>query len=393
MHRDRRRGQDFAAAAAAFVARQQLAVAVIAVQQAGVVGGAEGIGVEPGEVPDRAAQAQVGQAGPVGQARDRKTIVRRRGVDHGGGFVEVERGGFAGAPGRVGIIDPYPQQRIRGRRGAVVVLVPGFIPWTDPGFELPGIVQVAATDHFRDMQAGTAAAAVGPVPDDEVAFEQIAAIVAARADRNRGPGGMEGDVVDRQAQRVEGGERRGLAAAVQADAVAQGGAAIDGARARIDQQRKGRGHRRELAVGTEEHGGDLAGAAQRRIHERVHDGRGPRASMRGAAGRLGPRMPAPGRRQGGTMAGAGMADADGVKGVSHQGGASRQGRVTIWPRRPWPRVSWREAWPWWTACPRGARRIPVCSVRPAGCFPGGVWGTPRVWFSDPLLVLLAQAEQ
>ncbi|AHC48935.1 hypothetical protein AX27061_4477 [Achromobacter xylosoxidans NBRC 15126 = ATCC 27061] len=88
-----------------------------------------------------------------------------------------------------------------------------------------------------------------------------------------------------------------------------------------------------------------------------------------------------------------MADADGVKGVSHQGGASRQGRVTIWPRRPWPRVSWREAWPWWTACPRGARRIPVCSVRPAGCFPGGVWGTPRVWFSDPLLVLLAQAEQ
>ncbi|WP_275301096.1 hypothetical protein [Achromobacter xylosoxidans] len=42
---------------------------------------------------------------------------------------------------------------------------------------------------------------------------------------------MEGDVVDRQAQRVEGGERRGLAAAVQADAVAQGGAAIDGARA------------------------------------------------------------------------------------------------------------------------------------------------------------------
>ncbi|WZB68148.1 hypothetical protein WJ971_12990 [Achromobacter xylosoxidans] len=233
MHRDRRRGQDFAAAAAAFVARQQLAVAVIAVQQAGVVGGAEGIGVEPGEVPDRAAQAQVGQAGPVGQARDRKTIVRRRGVDHGGGFVEVERGGFAGAPGRVGIIDPYPQQRIRGRRGAVVVLVPGFIPWTDPGFELPGIVQVAATDHFRDMQAGTAAAAVGPVPDDEVAFEQIAAIVAARADRNRGPGGMEGDVVDRQAQRVEGGERRGLAAAVQADAVAQGGAAIDGARARM----------------------------------------------------------------------------------------------------------------------------------------------------------------
>ncbi|CCH10178.1 hypothetical protein NH44784_062411 [Achromobacter xylosoxidans NH44784-1996] len=88
-----------------------------------------------------------------------------------------------------------------------------------------------------------------------------------------------------------------------------------------------------------------------------------------------------------------MSDADGVKGVSHQGGASRQGRVTIWPRRRRPRASWREAWPWWTAWPRGARRIPVCSVRPAGCFPGGVWGTPRVWFSDPLLVLLAQAEQ
>lgn len=115
------------------------------------------------------------------------------------------------------------------------------------------------------------AGAAVPVPGDQLAFEHIAAVIAAPADGDEGLVRMEGDVVDGQARRVAGRERRGFAAAVQADAIAQRGAAIGGSRGRVDEQGKGRGHGDEVAGRMEEHAGDAAGALQRRIHERVHD--------------------------------------------------------------------------------------------------------------------------
>ncbi|WZB76736.1 hypothetical protein WJ972_15265 [Achromobacter insuavis] len=133
------------------------------------------------------------------------------------------------------------------------------------------VVEVAAPHHFGHVEEGAAAGAALPVPGDQFALEQIAAVVAARADGDDGLVRMEGDVVDGQARRVAGRERHGIAAAVEADAMAQRGAAIGGARGRIDQEGKGGGHGDDVAGRVEEHAGDPAGAPQRRIHERVHD--------------------------------------------------------------------------------------------------------------------------
>ncbi|MNT25974.1 hypothetical protein D3C72_1615210 [compost metagenome] len=109
-----------------------------------------------------------------------------------------------------------------------------------------------------------------PIPNDQIAFEQKAAVVAARADGQHRAGGVEGDVVDGKAQVVERGEGGQRVAAVQRDAISQRPAPVGGAGARVGQQREFRGDRRHVLPRVEEHAGNFSAAAQRGIHEGGH---------------------------------------------------------------------------------------------------------------------------
>ncbi|MNL68841.1 hypothetical protein D3C87_1936230 [compost metagenome] len=56
------------------------------------------------------------------------------------------------------------------------------------------------------MVVGPDAMRLAPVPDDKIAFEQVAAVVAAGADGHHRVGWMKGDIVDGKEQVVKGGE-------------------------------------------------------------------------------------------------------------------------------------------------------------------------------------------